>query len=415
MSTTPPIIRAHFERPLGKPGAYPEALSPILSSKMCDGAMAEISSWDGYAPTPLRSLDGLAKTLSVGAIHYKDEGERFGLGSFKALGGSYAVLCLAAEWLEKLTTQPVQLKAIRKGRFAKPLDALTVVTATDGNHGRSVAWGAKMAGCRCRIYIHAGVSEGRQKAMEALGATVVRIDGDYDESVHLCTAEAAKNGWYIVSDTSFEGYMDLPRYVMAGYTVMATEILDQLKEAGQEPPTHVFVQAGVGGVAAAVLARFWQVLGPKCPRFVIVEPDRAACVFESARQDKPMQVSIAEETVMAGLSCGEISLLAWEILKRGAQDYLMIGEERVGPVMRLLASGEAGGGAITAGESAVPGLIGAIGSASNRTLRTSIGVGKTSRILVLGCEGATDPTIYKAMMQAQPDDPPALPQGAMGD
>ncbi len=409
--STPPIIRAHLERPLERPGAYPEELGAILSAGMADAALAEIANWPGYAPTPLRRLDRLSRALGLSAIHYKDEGERFGLGSFKALGGAYAVMSLAAGWVERLTGTRPALKAIREGKFAKVLGDLTVVTATDGNHGRSVVWGARMAGCNCRIYIHAGVSDGRQKAMEELGATVVRIRGDYDESVRLCAKEADENGWFIVSDTSFEGYMDLPRTVMAGYTVMASEVLAQLREADEPMPTHVFVQAGVGGVAAAVLARFWQILGPKRPRFVIVEPDRAACVFESARHDRPSNVHIAEETVMAGLSCGEVSLLAWDILKRGAQDYLTIGEECVAPIMRLLATGDAGGGKIVAGESAVPGLIGLIGAASDATMRKAIGLEADSRVLVLGCEGATDPAIYRAMIEQGGKAPSALPEG----
>lgn len=407
-----PIIRAHLSRPVAeRPGPYPEALTPILSAESCAAARAEIAQWPGYAPTPLRALAPLARALGVAELHYKDEGPRFGLGSFKALGGSYAVLCHAADWLAAQGAgSPPPLAKIRAGAHRDALAEMTVVTATDGNHGRSVAWGARMAGCRCRIYIHAGVSEGRRAAMAELGAEVVRIDGDYDASVRLCAEEATANGWTIVSDTSFEGYMEIPKTVMAGYSVMASEIVEQLTKAGAEPPTHVFVQAGVGGVAAAVCAAFWQHYGAKRPRFIVVEPEQAACCFESAKRDAPATVEIAEETVMAGLSCGEVSLLAWEVLARGVADFLVIGDERVGPVMRLLA-GEAatGGDPITAGESAVPGLIGAIGAAADPTLARAIGLGPESRVLVLGCEGATDPAIYDAMMRAAPDDPPALP------
>lgn len=406
-----PIIRAHLNRPAAsRPGPCPEGVADILSEAAADAAWAEIASWPGYAPTPLRSLDVLAERLGIAALHYKDEAERFGLGSFKALGGSYAVLRHAADWLaEWRPGEAPSLASIREGAHAEALADLTVVTATDGNHGRSVAWGARMAGCRCRIYIHAGVSEGRREAMAALGAEVARIDGDYDTSVRLCAREAAANGWTIISDTSFEGYMEIPRTVMAGYTVMASEILDQLDRTGEAPPTHVFVQAGVGGVAAAVCARFWQRLGPKRPRFVVVEPEQAACCFESALGDRPAAVAIEAETVMAGLSCGKVSLLAWEVLARGASDFLTIGDERVGPVMRLLAAGEAGGGPITAGESAVPGLIGLIGAAADETLARALGLAPESRVLVLGCEGATDPAIHRAMMIPGPDDPPALP------
>jgi len=389
------IIRDHVRRP-AEHGPYPQALNEILSAEMALDAAAEIGSWPGYAPTPLRSLDGLAIGLGIAAVHYKDEGERFGLGSFKALGGSYAVLRLAADVIAGETGDRPALQAIRDGEFADRLAGLTVVTATDGNHGRSVAWGARMAGCRCRIYIHAGVSRGRQQAMEALGAEVVRIAGDYDESLRICAREASESGWFVVSDTSYEGYMDLPRHVMAGYSVMASEVLDQL---GGEVPTHVFVQAGVGGLAAAVCARMWQVLGARRPRFVIVEPARAACVIASARAGRPMSVPIEEETAMAGLSCGEVSLLAWEVLSRGAEHFVTVGEEEVGPVMRFLASGKGGGGPIVAGESAVPGLIGLMGAASDAALRQALALDDDSRVLVFGCEGATDPEIYRAFIE----------------
>lgn len=388
------IVADHVRRP-AETGPWPAELDRVLSQDMVRQAASEIACWPGYRPTPMHSLDLLAGRLGLAAIHYKDEGERLGLGSFKALGGAYAVLRLAARRVEERTGRAPDPAAVRQGAHADQLTGLTVVTATDGNHGRSVAWGAQMAGCRCRIYIHAEVSPGRQQAMEGFGAEVVRIQGDYDESVRLCAEEAAANGWQVVSDTSWDGYMEIPRLVMAGYGVMANEVLDELAA----PPTHVFVQAGVGGLAAAVCATMWQRLGKERPAFVIVEPTRAACLLATARAGKPTAVPLEEETVMAGLSCGEVSLLAWEVLSRGAADYITIGEEQVAPAMRLLASGAAGGGAITAGESAVPGLIGLLGVASDPALRSEIGLDGNSRILLFGCEGATDPEIYREIVE----------------
>lgn len=388
------IVADHVRRP-AETGPWPAELDRVLSQDMVRQAASEIACWPGYRPTPMHSLDLLAGRLGLAAIHYKDEGERLGLGSFKALGGAYAVLRLAARRVEERTGRAPDPAAVRQGAHADQLTGLTVVTATDGNHGRSVAWGAQTAGCRCRIYIHAEVSPGRQQAMEGFGAEVVRIQGDYDESVRLCAEEAAANGWQVVSDTSWDGYMEIPRLVMAGYGVMANEVLDELAA----PPTHVFVQAGVGGLAAAVCATMWQRLGKERPAFVIVEPTRAACLLATARAGKPTAVPLEEETVMAGLSCGEVSLLAWEVLSRGAADYITIGEEQVAPAMRLLASGAAGGGAITAGESAVPGLIGLLGVASDPALRSEIGLDGNSRILLFGCEGATDPEIYREIVE----------------
>jgi diaminopropionate ammonia-lyase len=331
----------------------------------------------------------------LGAVAYKDEGQRLGLGSFKALGGAYAVLCLAAQ---QIGTN--DLSEVRSGAHRAQLAGMTVATATDGNHGRSVAWGAQMAGCACRIYIHAEVSQGRQRAMEEFGAEVVRIDGDYDASVRRCAEDAAAQGWTVVSDTSYDGYREIPRLVMAGYSVLATELLSQMAD---QPPTHLFVQAGVGGLAGAVAARLWQGWGDKRPRIVVVEPTRAACLAATARAGKPTSVPLVEETVMAGLSCGEVSLLAWEVLARAAGDFVTIDDESVASAMQLLARGQAGGGRIVAGESAVPGLIALVAAAADPQLRHALELTGDSRVLLLGCEGATDPEIYRRMVGAEAD------------
>lgn len=394
MLTPAPAILDHVVRPTGD-GGWPQALDGVLSAAMADAAQREITDWPNYAPTPMHRLDVLARQLGVADIAYKDESTRFGLGSFKALGGAYAVLRLAAQHVAEKEEASPPLRRIREGAFRHALSSLTVTTATDGNHGRSVAWGATMAGCRSRIYVHAGVSQGRRNAMAALGAEIVRIDGDYDDSVRRCAEDAAANGWFVVSDTSYDGYMEVPRDVMAGYSVMASEALDQT--AGRHP-THVFIQGGVGGLAAAVLARFWQVLGPDRPRFVVVEPSRAACLTATARQGRPTVVAIEEETVMAGLSCGTVSLLAWDVLKQGAGDYLTVGDEAVAPAMRMLAKGEAGGGPVVAGESGVAGLVGLLGVAADPGLRRAIGLDSDSRVLLFGSEGATDPDIYRALV-----------------
>lgn len=391
---TPPHLVAQVARE-APPGDYPGELAAMLPPDMTARAAAAIRRWPGYEPTPLRELDRLAEALGLGAVLYKDESMRFGLGSFKALGGAYAVLHLLAAMLEKAFGHAVSLDDLRDGRYAEAAAAITVTTATDGNHGRSVAWGAQLAGCRCRIYIHAEVSAHRQRAMEAFGAEVVRIDGDYDASVRLCAEEAAAKRWFVVSDTSYAGYSDLPRQVMAGYALMASEVLEA---CGDQLPTHVFVPAGVGGLAAALCAQFWMVLGARRPRIVIVESDRAACLIESARAGAPRSVVIREETVMAGLSCGEVSLIAWEILARGASDFLAIADEAVAPAMRFMASGEGGGGAIEAGECAVAGLIALIAVVNDDVLRPRLGLDASSRVLLIGSEGATDPELYRALI-----------------
>jgi diaminopropionate ammonia-lyase len=383
----PPRILAH-QRNQDEPGPYPAALEELFPRDFTDNAVSEIRQWSGYKPTPLRDLDRLAGALGIGALLYKDESDRFGLGSFKALGGAYAVLKLLSDKLN------LSMAEIRNGLGRDLASKITVTTATDGNHGRSVAWGARQAGCKCRIYIHAGVSEGRAKAMADLGSEIVRIDGDYDASVRLCAQESEKNGWFMVSDTSYDGYLDIPRQVMAGYAVMAAETLEQ---AGS-PITHVFVQAGVGGLAAALAARIWMETGAERPRFVIVESEHAACLLKSARRGAPATVKIRHETVMAGMSCGEVSLVAWKILKAAASDFLTIADTGVAPAMRMLASGEAGGGSIEAGECAVAGPIALIGVCCDERLRLALGIDTNSRILVIGSEGATDPEIYREIL-----------------
>ena len=219
----------------------------------------------GHAPTPLHTLAGLAKSLDVAAIQIKDEGRRFGLKSFKALGGAYAVVSLVLAEAERRLGRTVPPDELGDPEVRKIAAGLTFACATDGNHGRSVAWGAQAAGAACQIFIHAGVSEGRAAAMAAFGATINRIAGSYDDSVRIAAETAEKKGWTVVSDTSWDGYEDIPLTVMQGYTTMIGEALDAL----DEPPTHVFLQAGVGGLAAAVAAYATQRLGKAAPRIVV--------------------------------------------------------------------------------------------------------------------------------------------------
>jgi diaminopropionate ammonia-lyase len=326
-------------------------------------------------------------------VLYKDESNRFGLGSFKALGGAYAVIRLLSGKLG------LSMADIRAGKGRVAARGITVTTATDGNHGRSVAWGAQQAGCRCRIYIHAKVSEGRAQAMEALGAEVIRIDGNYDESVRICAHDSAANNWFVVSDTSYDGYVEIPRQVMAGYATMAIETTAQAAALTGGPITHIFVQAGVGGLAAGLAARFWMELGEARPRLVIIESEYAACLMKSAKQGRAASVKIRHETVMAGMSCGEVSLIAWEIVRRAASDFVTIADGAVASAMRMLASGAAGGGQIEAGECSAAGPVALIAACCDQRRRTRMGLNADSRVLVIGSEGATDPAIYSAILK----------------
>jgi diaminopropionate ammonia-lyase len=342
---------------------YPDALKPILSLAAEDAARREIASWPGYAPTPLRALDWIARALRLSSVTFKEEQHRFDLRSFKALGGAYAVK-----------------KIVAAAGGARP----TFCCATDGNHGRSVAWGARAAGCRCVIYVHETVSEGRAEAIRAYGAEIRRVKGNYDDSVRRAAEDAAANGWTVVSDTSWDGYTEIPRDVMQGYGVMIAEAL------AQGPlPTHVLVQGGVGGVAAAVVAHLWERFGTARARVIVVEPDKADCLTRSAEAGRLTQIGGDLDTIMAGLSCGEPSPLAWAILASGADAFMSIGDETIAPAMKTLA--EHG---VVGGESGVVGLAALDIAARDPAMRAALALDETSRVLLFGTEGATDPELY---------------------
>ncbi len=396
------IPSVHISHALDNPSAVggqacPEKVKAILPPARCALARETISKWPGYTPTELYDLTGLSNALGVKSIFYKDESKRFGLGSFKALGGAYAVQQVLQQVLsEMLPDETISLDDINSGRFAETVKNITVVTATDGNHGRSVAWGAERFGCSCMIYMHAGVSIGRQQAVERYGATVVRVAGNYDDSVRQADLDAKENGWHIVSDTSYPGYMEVPRDVMAGYTLMTTEAMDQLPEG--VTPTHVFIQGGCGGLAGAVCADLWFRYGAKTPRMIVVEPDPAACLYESAKAGEEKVVNITEESIMAGLSCGEVSALGWEVLKLGAEHFTTISDSPVAPLMKLMDEAVAPDPSIVAGESAVAGLAGLVAAQQKPDVAKAMQIDEKSVVLLFGTEGATDPELYETLV-----------------
>lgn len=376
----------HFN-PTDRAAVYGAAQADILAPDAFETALAEISTWPGYEPTPLVSLDGLARELGVGALHYKDESRRFGLKSFKALGGAYAVLRLLQAEVERRTANRPSARELANGAHSALTENMTVCCATDGNHGRSVAWGAQTFGCACVIFVHATVSQGRCDAIAAYGAEVRRVDGTYDDAVREAAAVAEREGWTVVSDTSYDGYMDIPRDVMAGYSVMASEAMWQIDEA----PTHVFLQGGVGALAASVVALDWMKLGANRPMHVVVEPDRADCLYQSAVAGKPTPASGDLDTVMAGLSCGEVSLLAWAVLKDGAEAFMTVDDDAAKAMMRRLAGGNP---PVVAGESAVAGLAGLAQVMTDPAQTRSLDLSTASRVLIYGSEGDTDPELY---------------------
>ena len=376
---------------------YGAQRAQVMNQAGFDAAFAEISSWPGYAPTPLHALPGLARELGIGQLFYKDERSRFGLGSFKALGGAYAVANVLRHKVRAARGLPqVSSKELLSGAFADIVSAATVTCATDGNHGRSVAWGAQLFGCRCVIFVHEHVSQGRRDAIAYYGAEVREVKGNYDDAVRHAAATAAAQGWTVVSDTSYPGYRDIPLDVMHGYGVMASEIAQQM--IGAEPPTHALVQAGVGALAGAVCANFWLHWGARRPRFVAVEPTRADCVYRSLEAGQPVVVGGALDTVMAGLACGEVSELAWDILRGGAYGALAVDDAYALDAMRRLARPTAGDPPIVAGETGGVGLAALLAARDHPQIAQQLGLNAQARVLLIGSEGDTDPLIYREVV-----------------
>jgi len=382
------VSTSHFQNKKLKIGT-PYKHQHILSLVGFNRANKEICSWDDYQPTPLHLLPDLAKESGVASIAYKDESCRFSLKSFKALGGAYAVANLLIKKLKEIgiTANSSDLIA---GTYIELTSKITVCCATDGNHGRSVAWGARKFGCNCEIYIHRNVSTGREEAIAKYGAKVNRIEGNYDDSVRIAAEVAKENSYYVVSDTSYEGYTDIPKDVMQGYTVMVDETIKQMKET----PTHVFLQGGVGGFPAAAVSFLVESLD--CPPiFVVVEPANADCLFQSAVNGEPTVVHGDLDTVMAGLACGEVSLLAWSILESYVPHFMTIKDDSISKTMQLLANCER---PIVAGESAVAGLAGFLIASHDSSLKEALKLDYNSRILVFGTEGDTDEKMYEKMV-----------------
>lgn len=365
----------------------------VLNAQLFEDAYNSIKNWQGYTPTPLHQLPGLAAELGLGEIYYKDEGHRFGLKSFKALGGAYAVVHVLKEHLTFLfSDNKITDQDILSGKYAEHLDNFTVATATDGNHGRSVAWGAQQCGVNCKIYMHKGVSSSRAIAVELLGATVEWVEGNYDDSLLKVKRDAIEHEWHIISDTSYDGYTYVPKFVMAGYTVMTREMENQLPDG--QIPSHIIIQGGVGGLAGAICAHAAKIWGEKRPRFIIVEPETADCLLQSAIKGRPKMVHVEVETMMGGLSCGEVSIIGWDILKDNADDFTAIGDDNVATAMCLLALGLGDDPQIEAGESGVAGVALLMELKDNPALKADLGLDENSTVLLFGTEGATDQQIY---------------------
>ena len=345
----------------------------VLPEKDIDDAYKIISRWENYSPTPLVSLNKLSETLKIKKIFYKDESKRFSLKSFKALGGAYAV--------EKIT----------KGK-----KNIVISTATAGNHGRSVAWGSKKLGLECKIFISEHVSEFRAEIMRSFGAEVIRVKGNYDSSLKECIKQSKQKNWQIVQDVAWEDYKLVPKLTMAGYSVMMKEISDQINN---QKISHVILQAGVGGMAAATIAGIARYLN-HVPRIIIVEPESAACVLESIKAKKIKKIKIEKESLMGGMSCDEVSLVPWEILRNSANYCVSISDNYISKTVKFLAKCEFSDKKITGGECSTPGIISLVGLSNDSKIKEKINLNKESNVLLFGCEGDADEELYQKLLNS---------------
>jgi len=352
----------------------------------------------GYAPTRLVGLDHLARRWGIGNILVKDESTRFDLKAFKVLGGSYAVARLLCSQL-KLDWERIDFKALAGDAVRNKIGPMTLTTATDGNHGRGVAWAAQQLGLKAVIFMPKGTVASRVANIRSHGARVEVTDLNYDNTVRLAWQQAQENGWHVIQDTAWEGYTDIPRWIMQGYTTLSAEAIGQIVHK-HLLPTHVFVQAGVGAFAAAMVAHLADAFRDRPPRFIVVEPTRAACMLSSAAagDGRPRTVAGDLDTIMAGLACGEPSPLAWEILREWTCGFISCGDKVSANGIRILANPLAGDPPVEAGESGSVG-IGLLDRLINHPdctdLKQALGIGQDSTVLVFNTEGATDPVNYR--------------------
>ena len=344
-------------------------LSDIPSNMLRD-AYKTISNWKNYNVTPLLKLDKLQKNLNLNNIFYKDESKRFHLKSFKALGGAYAV--------EKISK-------VKKN--------ITISSATAGNHGRSVAWGAQRLKLRCKIFVSQFVSETRVSEIKKFGAEVIRVKGNYEDSLKECQRLSKKNNWQIIQDVSTKNYKYIPQLTMAGYSIMIKEIANQTNQY----ITHIFLQAGVGGLAAGMVAgvaRYFK----RIPKIIVVEPDRADCVLQSIKVKKLKKIKIIKESLMGGMSCNEMSLVPWQVLKKSTNCCVSISDKNIAKTVAGLRDKKFSKTSIIGGECAAPGVIALIGICNNVKTKKFLNINKNSNILVIGCEGNADVKLYKQLL-----------------
>jgi diaminopropionate ammonia-lyase len=401
-------MRAHQEiafalNPKSRAGVLDTGLTRRFSPTVADRVRNFHRCFPQYKPTPLVSLSHLSRSLGVSRVWVKDESKRFGLKAFKVLGAAYALATLMAK---QLGIEPEELFSGRLTPLPAKKGGLppTFVTATDGNHGRAVAWAAQRLGARAVVYMPKGSSRARYDAIRSHGAETRIIEGNYDDAVHLAAEQAQKQeGYVLIQDTAFPGYQEVPAKIMQGYLTIVDEALEQLEG---ERPTHLFVQCGVGSLAASQQAYLVERYGRERPLFAVVEAEQAACYFKSIVEGLgcPRKIEGDLQSLMAGLACGEPSALAWEILSRYGDIFVACKDSVAVKGMRLLGNPLPGDENIVSGESGAvtTGLLATIlAHPLNEELRDAFRIDARAKVLLISTEGDTDPALYRKIMMEE--------------
>jgi diaminopropionate ammonia-lyase len=373
----------------------------IRKSLLNENTLFEVKSFhesfQEYQPTPLVRLERMAEYLGVSEIFLKDESFRFGLNAFKVLGASFAIgKYLSRKFGKDISRMP--MSEFKSRKVAGELKSMTLVATTDGNHGRGVAWMAKQLGCDCIIYMPKGSTQNRVDNIKQFGASVIVTEWNYDDTVRFTAEQAQKNGWEVIQDTAWEGYVDVPTWIMQGYSTMAQEVMAQLKEV---KPTHIFLQAGVGAFASIMADIFVSVFKEDPPKIIIVEPDKADCFYKSAQAGKISPVTGDLNTIMAGLSCGEPNPIAWDILRCCTDLFISASDWMAARGMRILGNPLEDDARVISGESGAitAGVLSVITTVDKyKDIKELLKIDGKSKVLLFSTEGDTDSEIYRRIV-----------------
>ncbi len=379
-----------------------EASTDFMSIDIIQKVRTFHKKFSQYQPTPLRSLNRLANELHVDKIWVKDESYRFGLNAFKVLGGSYAIGFYLSLKLG-IDISELSFDDLKSPEYKKKIGELTFVTATDGNHGRGVAWAARELDQKAIIFMPKGSSKFRVDNIKKENAKVVVTDEYYDETVKIAANFAIENNGVLIQDTAWEGYTEIPTWIMQGYATLIDEVFEQLKIEGSSTPTHVFLQAGVGSLAAGVQGYLMTKVGKERPMTVVIEPHNAACLYKSAKigDNNPHSVKGKLSTIMAGLACGKPSIIAWDVLRDYADVFISCSDDIAAKGMRIFGNPLSGDPQITSGESGAVGLgllVEILQNNSYGDIKSKMNLTSESRILLISTEGDTDPDHYRKVV-----------------